>query len=73
MIYIIDHNDSFTHNVVHQFQNFDDVECDNFNEINHNKLKKSNVIVFGIFQKRRGFFQTKPFCQLYLNLLHTFR
>tara|TARA_B100001175_G_scaffold97176_1_gene82342 strand:- start:6 stop:563 length:558 start_codon:yes stop_codon:yes gene_type:complete len=46
MIYIIDHNDSFTHNVVHQFQNFDDVECDNFNEINQNKLKKSNVIVF---------------------------
>ena len=46
MIYVIDHKDSFTHNVVHQFQNFDDVECDNFNEINQNKLKKSNVIVF---------------------------
>jgi anthranilate synthase/aminodeoxychorismate synthase-like glutamine amidotransferase len=46
MIYIIDHNDSFTHNVVHQFQSFDDVECDNFNEINQNKLKKSKVIVF---------------------------
>jgi anthranilate synthase/aminodeoxychorismate synthase-like glutamine amidotransferase len=46
MIYIIDHNDSFTHNVVHQFQSFDDVECDNFNKINKNKLKKSKVIVF---------------------------
>ena len=46
MIYIIDHNDSFTHNVVHQFQSFDDVECDNFNKINRNKLKKSKVIVF---------------------------
>ncbi|MDA9081759.1 aminodeoxychorismate/anthranilate synthase component II [Candidatus Pelagibacter sp.] len=46
MIYIIDHNDSFTHNVVHQFQSFDDVECDNFNKINQNKLKKSKVIVF---------------------------
>ena len=25
MIYIIDHKDSFTHNVVHQFENFDNV------------------------------------------------
>ena len=46
MIYIIDHKDSFTHNVVHQFKIFDDVECDNFNEVNENKLKKSKVIVF---------------------------
>ena len=34
MIYIIDHNDSFTHNVVHQFENFDNVVCDNYNKIN---------------------------------------
>jgi len=33
MIYVIDHNDSFTHNVVHQFSLFDEVECDNYNEI----------------------------------------
>jgi anthranilate synthase/aminodeoxychorismate synthase-like glutamine amidotransferase len=46
MIYIIDHKDSFTHNVVHQFENFDDVMCDNHNEINEDKLKKSKVIVF---------------------------
>ena len=46
MIYIIDHKDSFTHNVVHQFSLFDKVECDNFNEINNNKLKKASVIVF---------------------------
>ena len=46
MIYIIDHQDSFTHNVVHQFENFDDVVCANFNEINENKLKKANIIVF---------------------------
>ena len=32
MIYIIDHKDSFTHNVVHQFQYFDEVDCDNFNQ-----------------------------------------
>ena len=46
MIYIIDHKDSFTHNVVHQFSRFDKVECDNFNDINETKLKKSNVLVF---------------------------
>ena len=46
MIYVIDHNDSFTHNVVHQFSLFDNVECDNFNRINKNKLKKASVIVF---------------------------
>jgi anthranilate synthase/aminodeoxychorismate synthase-like glutamine amidotransferase len=46
MIYIIDHKDSFTHNVVHQFERFDNVECDNFNEISEIKLKNSNVIVF---------------------------
>ena len=46
MIYIIDHKDSFTHNVVHQFESFDDVTCDNYNEINEKKLNKSKVIVF---------------------------
>ena len=46
MIYVIDHNDSFTHNVVHQFSLFDDVECDNYNQINKDKLEKSSVIVF---------------------------
>ena len=46
MIYIIDHKDSFTHNVVHQFENFDDVTWDDYNEINEAKLKKSKVIVF---------------------------
>ena len=46
MIYIIDHNDSFTQNVVHQFSNFDDVECDNYNKIDQKKLTKADVIVF---------------------------
>jgi anthranilate synthase/aminodeoxychorismate synthase-like glutamine amidotransferase len=32
--------------VVHQFSNFDDVECDNFNKINQKKLNKAEVIVF---------------------------
>ena len=46
MIYIIDHNDSFTHNVIHQFSLFDKVEYDNYNQIDKNKLKKASVIVF---------------------------
>ena len=46
MIYIIDHNDSFTHNVVHQFSIFDEVRCDNYNNINKMNLKKAKVIVF---------------------------
>ncbi|MDC1159269.1 aminodeoxychorismate/anthranilate synthase component II [Candidatus Pelagibacter sp.] len=46
MIYIIDHQDSFTHNVVHQFESFDSVVCDNYNEINESKLNKANTIVF---------------------------
>ena len=46
MIYVIDHNDSFTHNVVHQFSLFDDVVCDNFHQINNSKLEKASAIVF---------------------------
>jgi anthranilate synthase component 2/para-aminobenzoate synthetase component 2 len=46
MIYIIDHNDSFTYNVVHQFSLFDRVECDNYNQINNDNLQKASVIVF---------------------------
>ena len=45
MIYIIDHQDSFTYNVVHQFESFDNVVCDNYNDINEKKLNKANVIV----------------------------
>ena len=41
MIYVIDHKDSFTHNVVHQFSLFDKVVCDDFSEINQTKLKKN--------------------------------
>ena len=46
MIYIIDHNDSFTHNVVHQFSLFDEVQCDTYNDIDKTKLNKAKVIVF---------------------------
>ncbi len=46
MIYVIDHNDSFTYNVIHQFSHFDKVECDNYNQINKDKLNEASTIVF---------------------------
>ena len=46
MIYVIDHNDSFTHNVVHQFAMFDKVECDNYDRIDENKIKRASTIIF---------------------------
>ena len=51
MIYVIDHKDSFTHNVVHQFSLYDEVECDNYNNINKNKLEKASVVVFYLGQE----------------------
>ena len=46
MIYVIDHKDSFTHNVVHQFSLFDKVECNDFSKINKTKLNNASTIVF---------------------------
>ena len=45
MIYIIDHQDSFTWNIVHQFSKFDKVYCSNYFDINKKKLDQSNTIV----------------------------
>ena len=45
MIYIIDHQDSFTWNVVHQFSKFDKVYCSNYFNIDEKKLAQSNTIV----------------------------
>ena len=45
MIYIIDHQDSFTWNVVHQFSKFDKVFCSNYFNINKKKLDQSNTII----------------------------
>jgi anthranilate synthase component 2/para-aminobenzoate synthetase component 2 len=58
MIYVIDHKDSFTHNVVHQLSLFDDVECDDFSKIDKSKLNQASVIVFS---PGPGFTQRLPF------------
>ena len=84
MIYIIDHNDSFTYNVVHQFSLYDEVECDNYNEINENKLKKASVIIFSpgpgnpknypssskIYQKFKGKKKIIGICLGFQQILH---
>ena len=44
MIYIIDHKDSFTYNLVHLLSNFDKVYVSNYNKINNIELKKSKLI-----------------------------
>ena len=45
MIYIIDHEDSFTFNLAHLLGLFDEVYISNYYEINKSKLKKANTIV----------------------------
>ena len=53
MIYIIDHQDSFTWNVVHQFSQFDKVYCSDYFDINkkllNNMEKESRNIFTGSF------------------------
>ena len=46
MIYVIDHKDSFTHNVVHQLSLFDQVQCDDFSKVSKSKLNQASTIVF---------------------------
>ena len=45
MIYVIDHKDSFTQNVVHQLSLFDKVKCSNYDEIDNRHLKRASTIV----------------------------
>ena len=45
MIYVVDHQDSFTWNVVHQFSKFSEVFCTDYFNLNENKLDKANIIV----------------------------
>ena len=45
MIYVIDHKDSFTHNVVHQLSLLDKVKCTNYDQINNQYLKRASTIV----------------------------
>ena len=45
MIYIIDHHDSFTYNLVHLLSNFDQVYISSYLNINNSELRKSKLIV----------------------------
>ncbi len=46
MIYLIDHQDSFTYNLAHLLENFDEVYVSNYFNINNNILKNSSMVVF---------------------------
>jgi len=46
MIYVIDHEDSFTYNLVHLLERFSPTFVSNYYDIDLNKLKKSKIIVF---------------------------
>ena len=84
MIYIIDHQDSFTWNVVHQFSLFDKVYCSNYFEINNSLLNKSNTIVLSpgpgspkdypntskIYNKFKGRKKIIGICLGYQQILH---
>ena len=84
MIYIIDHQDSFTWNVVHQFAKFTKVFCSNYYEINNKLLNKSDVIVFSpgpgspkdypmsskIYRKYKGKKKIIGICLGYQMILH---
>ena len=45
MIYVIDHQDSFTFNLVHLLSSFDKVYVNNYFEINKKKLSTADLIV----------------------------
>ena len=46
MIYVIDHQDSFTFNLVHLLSSFDEVYVTNYFDMNQAKLDQSNLVVF---------------------------
>ncbi len=53
MIYIIDHQDSFTWNVVHQFSKFDKVYCSNYFEIDQKKDYSQTSKIYNNFKGKK--------------------
>ena len=46
MIYVIDHEDSFTYNLVHLLEGFAPTYISNYYDINWRQLEKSEIIIF---------------------------
>jgi anthranilate synthase/aminodeoxychorismate synthase-like glutamine amidotransferase len=84
MIYIIDHKDSFTYNLVHLLSNFDKVYVSNYTNINNTELKKSKLIVLSpgpgepqdypetsaIYKKNKGKKKILGICLGFQQILH---
>ena len=48
MIYVIDHEDSFTFNLVHLLEDFAPTYVSNYYDINWRELEKYKIIIFSI-------------------------
>ena len=46
MIYVVDHEDSFTYNLVHLLESFAPTFVSNYYDLDRQKLEKSKIIVF---------------------------
>ena len=46
MIYVIDHEDSFTYNLVHLLEGFAPTFVSNYYDLDRKKLERSKIIVF---------------------------
>ena len=71
MIYVIDHQDSFTWNVVHQFRKFDKVYCSNYFNVDYKILNSSETIVLSPGPGApKDYPQTSKICLGYQQILH---
>ena len=70
MIYIVDHQDSFTWNVVHQFSEFNDVYCSNYFDINKKMLDKADTSTCRLYNNYKGKKKMIGICLGYQQILY---
>ena len=84
MIYIVDHKDSFTYNLVHLFSKFDQVCIANYSEVSYSKIETSKTIVLSpgpgapedypatsrIYKKYKGIKKIIGICLGFQQILH---